>query len=98
VDNGALDNPSYGTPEALASISKILPPETRWLKVEYQTLRRLPGTGYILFTIRTFLYVCPPAVREVYCRMLTPPRWHSLRQGARHCACPLPRRRRQSGQ
>ena len=55
MDNGALDNPSYGTPEALASISKILPPETRWLKVEYQTLRRLPGTGYILFTIRTFL-------------------------------------------
>jgi dimethylamine monooxygenase subunit A len=55
VDNGVLDNPSYGTPEALASISKILPPETRWLKVEYQTLRRLPTTGYILFTVRTFL-------------------------------------------
>ena len=32
-----------------------MPPEQRYLKVEYQTLRRLPMSRFILFTIRTFL-------------------------------------------
>ena len=31
-----------------------LHPESLWLKSEYQTLRRLPTTNYILFTVRTF--------------------------------------------
>jgi hypothetical protein len=30
-------------------------PERLWVRVERQTLRRLPGTGTVLFTIHTFV-------------------------------------------
>ncbi|MBX7167645.1 MAG: DUF3445 domain-containing protein [Pirellulales bacterium] len=39
-------NPALGPDNALASL---------WLRVERQTLRRLPRTGWVLFTIRTHL-------------------------------------------
>ena len=55
VESGRLDNPSYGTSEALSALARPMPPEQRYLKVEYQTLRRLPMSRFILFTIRTFL-------------------------------------------
>ena len=55
VESGSIDNPSYGTPEALDALAQPMAPTQRWLKVEYQTLRRLPKTKFILFTIRTFL-------------------------------------------
>lgn len=82
VESGALDNPSYGTSEALAAsasrrasrrnecisfpssdsrlthafaVSAPIAPKDRFLKTEYQTVRRLPSTGAVLFTIRTFV-------------------------------------------
>ena len=62
VENGDLDDPShhsYSTPEAAAKLtaqpSCQVAPESRWLKVEYQTLMRLPRTQSILFTIRTYV-------------------------------------------
>ena len=63
VENGILDDPShhsYSTPEATTKLAtqpddEVPSPDTRWLKVEYQTLRRLPRTRSILFTIRTYV-------------------------------------------
>lgn len=55
VESGVIDSPSFGTPEALAARKQAMPPAQRWLKVEYQTLRRLPATRGILFTVRTLL-------------------------------------------
>ena len=55
--------PSYnvGGPSAqLESLGGKRPPvEDLWLKTEYQTLRRLPKTGAILFTIRTYVQPMP---------------------------------------
>ena len=53
-DNGSLE-PSYGTPELLAALEKPLAAHERWLKVEYETLRRLPRSNNILFSIKTFV-------------------------------------------
>jgi hypothetical protein len=36
-----------------------VPPSGRWLKTEYQTLRRLPRTRAILFTVRTMVEPLP---------------------------------------
>ena len=52
-DSGSLE-PSYGTPELLAALENPKPPQERWLKVEYETLRRLPKSNNILFTIKGF--------------------------------------------
>jgi hypothetical protein len=62
--NGDLDMPLYGSggpgvvlQEALDSgaVAGRPPPDQLWLKVEYQTLRRLPVSRYILFTIKTMV-------------------------------------------
>ena len=55
VESGEIDAPSFGTAEALEARKQPMPVEQRWLKVEYQTLRRLPATNDILFTVRTLL-------------------------------------------
>lgn len=63
--DGILDEPLYGFGGGL---SKQVPVEARWLKTEYQTLRRLPQTNAILFTVRTFvepLTSVPPEARRV---------------------------------
>lgn len=52
VETGQLDRPSFGSPDKEAPPGS---PSLRWLKSEYQTLRRLPSTNAVLFTIRTFL-------------------------------------------
>ncbi len=63
--NGILDQPLYGFG---GGIPEQVPVEQRWLKTEYQTLRRLPKTNAILFTVRTFvepLSSVPPVARQV---------------------------------
>jgi hypothetical protein len=52
-DSGDLE-PSYGTAELLNKAHQYMPAEERWLKVEYETLRRLPKSNTILFTIKGF--------------------------------------------
>ena len=64
VESGLIDQPSFGTPEALEARKKLMPPQERFLKVEYQTLRRLPASKNILFTVRTLLEPLP-CVKEV---------------------------------
>jgi hypothetical protein len=61
ADNGDLDRPVYGSDDAAASrlAAAGLAPEQRWLKTEYQTLRRLPASGHVLFTVRTFVEPIP---------------------------------------
>jgi len=55
ADSGDLDSPLYGDSEAAAGRSlQPLLPQRRWLRTEYQTLRRLPRTKAALFTVRTF--------------------------------------------
>jgi hypothetical protein len=60
---GDLTMPSYnvGGPGAqLEAMGGSRPPATDlWLKTEYQTLRRLPQSKAILFTIRTFVQPMP---------------------------------------
>ena len=56
--SGQLDEPIYGTEEATANRQLQGKPtvaelESKFLKVEYQTIRRLPQSGYLLFTVRT---------------------------------------------
>lgn len=56
--SGRLDEPVYGTEEATASRQLEGKPtvaelEAKFLKVEYQTIRRLPTSGYLLFTVKT---------------------------------------------
>jgi hypothetical protein len=51
-----LDKPLYGSNEAREHRTVPLSPEKVrdiFLKVEYQTIRRLPTTGYLLFTVKT---------------------------------------------
>ncbi|KAG1654887.1 hypothetical protein FOA52_006531 [Chlamydomonas sp. UWO 241] len=54
ADSGAMDSPLYGSPAAASARAHTLCPHERWLRTEYQTLRRLPVTGAVLFTVRTF--------------------------------------------
>jgi hypothetical protein len=55
---GRLDAPLYGSSEALDSRRMVATPtveeiKAMFVKVEYQTIRRLPRTGYLLFTVKT---------------------------------------------
>lgn len=54
ADTAALDMPSSGNEATRAALRRELPPQTRVLKAEFQTLRRLPTSNMILFTIRTY--------------------------------------------
>eukprot|EP00977_Amphora_coffeiformis_P018370 scaffold6436_cov158-Amphora_coffeaeformis.AAC.4 len=56
--SGTLDEPVYGSEAATANRKLPGKPsvealESKFLKVEYQTIRRLPQSGYLLFTIKT---------------------------------------------
>lgn len=62
--SAALDDPLYGFG---GGVSAAVPMAERFLKTEYQTLRRMQRTGTILFTVRTFvepLAVVPPEARR----------------------------------
>lgn len=53
-----ITKPSYvgGPDQQMRAAGGVRPPPDKlWLKTEYQTLRRLPHTGAILFTIKTML-------------------------------------------
>jgi dimethylamine monooxygenase subunit A len=49
-----LDDPELFQPHEAPSIPADVDPATLWLRSERQTLRRLPVTGAIVFTIRTY--------------------------------------------
>jgi hypothetical protein len=55
--SGDLDNPLYGTSDAHSERKFSKPSreeiKAKFLKVEYQTIRRLPKSGYLLFTVKT---------------------------------------------
>lgn len=55
--SGELDKPLYGSNEAHAHRTVQSPTREQvrssFLKVEYQTIRRLPKSGYLLFTVKT---------------------------------------------
>ena len=55
--NGTLDEPLYGSTDTHENrtFSEVSASEVKkkWLKVEYQTIRRLPRTGNLLFTVKT---------------------------------------------
>lgn len=68
---GVLDTAALYQPVVPPVRTDVSPPEM-WLRVEFQTLRRLPRTGAVLFTIRTHLENLgalagrnPAAVREL---------------------------------
>jgi hypothetical protein len=55
--SGILDDPLYGSSAAhehrkLTNVT-VEEVKSKFLKVEYQTIRRLPKTGYLLFTVKT---------------------------------------------
>ena len=56
VPSGRLDEPSdsFTHEHELQAMEQTKDVRDRYLKVEYQTIRRLPRSGYLLFTIRTF--------------------------------------------
>ena len=47
------ESPELFAPEPPAAADPSIPPEQLWLRSERQTLRRLPETGAVVFTIRT---------------------------------------------
>ena len=47
-----LDDPALYQPTGHSAPSQATPPEQLWLRIERQTLRRLPDTRAVLFTIR----------------------------------------------
>ncbi|CAB9528469.1 Protein of unknown function (DUF3445) [Seminavis robusta] len=57
--SGQLDKPLYGSSQAAEDpcfqASKMTRADVQgtFLKVEYQTIRRLPKSGYLLFTVKT---------------------------------------------
>ena len=58
--SGVLDEPLYGSDlarEQRRTRGKISEDEvkSKFLKVEYQTIRRLPRTGYLLFTVKSMV-------------------------------------------
>jgi hypothetical protein len=59
-DDPALFQPAAGPPR---TISPANAGELLWLRVERQTLRRLPGTGAVVFTIRTHITRLDRAIR-----------------------------------
>ncbi|KAJ6561159.1 hypothetical protein DFH09DRAFT_504156 [Mycena vulgaris] len=56
---GGTKGSSYGSPPVL-----VVSPETLRLRTERQTLRRLPRSGAVVFTIRTYLVPVEELVRE----------------------------------
>jgi dimethylamine monooxygenase subunit A len=56
---GTLDEPLYGNATAHAerrlNILTDADVQEKYLKVEYQTIRRLPSTNYLLFTVKTMV-------------------------------------------
>jgi hypothetical protein len=56
--SGTLDKPIYGSTSALEhrNMGNVTRADVRakFLKVEYETIRRLPRSGYLLFTVRSF--------------------------------------------
>lgn len=56
---GKLHEPLYGSTEAHSKRKFSKPTiddiKAKFLKVEYQTIRRLPSTGYLLFTVKTMV-------------------------------------------
>lgn len=53
INWGVADDPALFQPRK-PSVSLNATLESLWLRIEYQTLRRLPETGAVLFTIRTY--------------------------------------------
>lgn len=56
---GGTKGSSHGDPPVL-----IVTPQTLRLRTERQTLRRLPRSGAVIFTIRTYLFPVEELVRE----------------------------------
>lgn len=57
LDNGALFQPTgHGRKDYVTDVTATNAGEKLWLRVERQTLRRLPQSGDILFTIRIYNY------------------------------------------
>lgn len=57
LDNGALFQPTgHGRKDYTTDVTAANAGEKLWLRVERQTLRRLPHSGDILFTIRIYSY------------------------------------------
>jgi hypothetical protein len=54
INWGVANHPSLFQPETPPVTPEIFPGDL-WFRVEWQTLRRLPVTGAILFTIRTYV-------------------------------------------
>lgn len=54
VNWGVANHPALFQPE-IPPATPTMDPADLWLRVEWQTLRKLPETGAILFTIRTFV-------------------------------------------
>jgi dimethylamine monooxygenase subunit A len=52
--NGTLDEPLYGGEQRMNIVTERDVQE-KFLKVEYQTIRRLPSTNYLLFTVKTMV-------------------------------------------
>jgi hypothetical protein len=64
---GVMDDPEPFQPEARpapAPVTAANAGETLWLRVERQTLRRLPATGAAVFTIRTHITRLDAAIRS----------------------------------
>ena len=61
--SGSLDEPLYGSEDATAQRQFKEPTreeiKAKFLKVEYQTIRRLPKSGYLLFTVKTMVDPLP---------------------------------------
>jgi dimethylamine monooxygenase subunit A len=55
-----LDEPLYGSTTAheerrMKTLTSVDEVKKKYLKVEYQTIRRLPTSGYLLFTVKTMV-------------------------------------------
>lgn len=54
VNWGVSNHPSLFQPD-IPPATPEMDPASMWVRVEWQTLRKLPETGAVLFTIRTFV-------------------------------------------
>ena len=65
LDNGALFQPTgHGRKDYVTDVTAANAGEKLWLRVERQTLRRLPQSGDILFTIRIYNYPFHTLVKQ----------------------------------
>nr|WP_269204497.1 DUF3445 domain-containing protein [Motilibacter deserti] len=55
LNGSVLDDPALFQPVAVPRVAPAAVPESVFLRVERQTLRRLPATGAVVFTIRTYV-------------------------------------------